>query len=49
MTASDHAPQRPQRFPLPERERPQMECSHSRSGVVGSTMAPTSITVEVVF
>src|SRR5215831_11600520 len=24
MTASDHAPQRPQRFPLPERGRPQM-------------------------
>ena len=25
MTASDHALQRPQRFPLPERGRPQME------------------------
>jgi hypothetical protein len=25
MTASDHAQQRPQRFPLPERGRPQME------------------------
>src|SRR5262244_3734922 len=25
MTASDHAQQRPQRFPLPERRRPQME------------------------
>ena len=25
MTASDHAPQRPQRFPLPERGRPQVE------------------------
>src|SRR5690242_21594953 len=25
MTASDHAQQRPQRFPLPERGRPQMD------------------------
>src|SRR6516225_7080340 len=29
MTASDHAQQRPQRFPLPERGRPQMESDHS--------------------
>jgi hypothetical protein len=29
MTASDHAPQRPQRFPLPERGRPQMDCRPS--------------------
>ena len=29
MTASDHAQQRPQRFPLPERGRPQMESRHS--------------------
>src|SRR5215467_16403848 len=31
MTASDHAQQRPQRFPLPERGRPQVE---SRCGAV---------------
>src|SRR6516165_1792630 len=29
MTASDHAPQRPQRFPLPGGGRPQMESRHS--------------------
>jgi hypothetical protein len=29
MTASDHAQQRSQRFPLPERGRPQMESRHS--------------------
>jgi hypothetical protein len=28
MTASDHAQQRSQRFPLPERGRPQMESGH---------------------
>ena len=28
MTASDHAQQRPQRFPLPERGRPQMGSGH---------------------
>ena len=28
MTASDHAQQRPQRFPLPERGRPQMVSGH---------------------
>jgi len=30
MTASDHAQQRPQRFPLPKRGRPQMESGHCR-------------------
>ena len=29
MTASDHAQQRPQRCPLPERGRPQMEARRS--------------------
>ena len=28
MTASDHAPQRPQRFPLRKGGRPQMESGH---------------------
>jgi hypothetical protein len=39
MTASDHAQQRPQRFPLPERERPQMASSHSPTGT-NTTLAP---------
>src|SRR5690242_20830408 len=50
MTASDHAQQRPQRFPLPERGRPQMESGYSmtssaRARIDCGTMRPSALAV----
>ena len=42
MTASDHAPQRPQRFPLPEGGRPQMIADNQNRLVVALKRVATN-------
>ena len=43
MAASDHAQQRPQRFPLREGARPQMQSGHPKSGAPPEGQAARSI------